>query len=824
MFSNLQALPPLRIPDKQKTKKWAEKCLDAADTVGLFSNSQLRAFYLNKVTNYNLFTNIINRADVERVINPHGLELDAFPDDFRHIGLGNSMIRSLAGQHSKRRFDWKVIISSKDEKGISSKEDQKMDMIREAVQKMIMKEGMTEEEIQKELARTQDYLTYSWQDLREQTANKIVKYYYQQQELAYQFNENFIDLLISGEAITVVEEIRGDLVVRKGNPLNFYTVNGPQARTFDDCDIITEYGYKQPGEIIDDFGDELTPSEIDSILTGTQLNKGVQGPITTQNIDTSIEGRYGIIRPDYQEVSAFGGMYRMDGSIRVMKCWWRSYRKIGLLHFLDEDGNEQTKFVDERYKPDQATGEWIEKYTWVTDWWQGYKIGGDIYVGCKPCPSQCHSFTNPSKSSPPVIGTITCINTTKAQSFMDICKPFDYHYNIYYYQRELLTTSNLGSVLVMPISMKPAHMSMTEWMAYVQLMKIMVVDPTAEVLKGPAQGQAAGNFNATQAQVLNFNQGQLIQQITGMMEAVKQDMHMVTGVLPGALTQTAPSTSATGINAELQATSNATEIWFNYMDFHKRRVLEKILDVGKNILKKNPLKAQVILDDYGIAMLETSDDFLETEYDLHISNSGKENEIFQKLEQLFHAAMQNGTAKLSTIAQMYLNDSTQAALRKLQAAEDQAMQQQQQQAEMVEQTKQQGIQADAEIRREELELKRAELEKDYYKIDQDNRTKVFIEQMKSLAIDDEGGATTEIIDSGEMALKQQEVIMKSNSETMKHARELAKLNSDRELKLKEIAAKQEAEQLKAKVARENMRNDISVAKINLKGRNKAKPK
>lgn len=810
MFNNLQGLPPLKVSDKQKNKDWAKKCLDAADTVSMFSNTQLRQLYYTKATNYNLYNNIVDRRDIERAINPHGLDIQSFPSDYRHIGIGNALIRKLGGEHLKRRFDYRAVISSKDEKGISSKEEQKMNFIRERVAQIIQTSGLTEEQIQKEIERTQEYATYSWQDLREQTANKLLKYYYYQQNLQQVFNENFYDLLIAGEAITVVEEIRGELRVRKGNPLNFFTIANPDAKYFEESDLIVEYGFKLPGEIIDDFGDELTSSEIDSILAGQQLNKGMGVPYTTQNINISIDSRYGLAIPIANETSPFSGLYRQDGSIRVIRCWWRAYRKIGVLQYLDDLGAEQEKFVSEYYKPDEAKGEYIKKWIWVTDWWQGYKIGGDIYVGCKPVVGQNHSFKNPSRSTPPVIGTITATNSNRAQSFMDICKPFDYHYNLYYYQRELLTTSNLGSILKFPITLKPENMTMAEWMYYVQLTKMMPYDPSREIVKGPAQGSAAGNFNAFQADVIHFDQGQLIEQITRMMESVKMDMHMVTGVLPGRLGASSPTDTATGINNEVVSSVDSTEIWYNYMDYHKKRVLQKILETSKLILKDNPLKAQYILDDFGIAMLETFDDFLETEYDLHISYSGKEAEIFNKLEQLFHAAMQNGQAKLSHIAQMYLNDSTQVALRKLQHAEEKNAQEQQQMAQMAEETKKQIAAENMKLELQKLELERMKLELEKYKIDQDNLTKIRIKSMESLAFD-EGDDGEAILKIAEHSLKENEAVRKFDLESKKLNIELEKINHEKS----ENAKDRELE-------REQMKNDENVAKINARSKSKAK--
>ena len=49
-----------------------------------------------------------------------------------------------------------------------------------------------------------------------------------------------------------------------------------------------------------------------------------------------------------------------------------------------------------------------------------------------------------------------------------------------------------------------------------------------------------------------------------------------------------------------------------------------------------------------------------------------------------------------------------------------------------------------------------------------------------------------------------------------------KLNQDRALKEKELSVKERTEQLKAKVARENMKNDLQISRIQAKSKPKTK--
>jgi len=99
-------------------------------------------------------------------------------------------------------------------------------------------------------------------------------------------------------------------------------------------------------------------------------------------------------------------------------------------------GNEQTILVDENYKsgtiPTQQSLEW----GWINEWWQGIKIGPDIYH-IKPFRLLDYC---------PIIGTVYEIKNTEARSLVDLMKPFQVIYNVCMNQLFELLKKEIGNV------------------------------------------------------------------------------------------------------------------------------------------------------------------------------------------------------------------------------------------------------------------------------------------------------------------------------------------------------------------------------------------
>lgn len=704
------SFPRQKLPDSKKDDNWFKKNIDFAEHL-LTSDVNLRSNFKNKKANYNLRANIINVKDFEKYINPDNLDLESLPASFQHIGIENSKVNLLLGEYSKRKKEFKAYISSNDKDGISRKEEQLMEQIKSELNDMILKTSITEEEIQKRLQALQKWQTYDFQDIAEITANKILKKEYKEGDFDFVFLRTFEDLLVGGEEIMYCGVLGGNPVMRRVNPMNLYTMGG-NSMYIEDADIIVEYGYKSIGQIIDDYWEELSEDDVDFLERG-KVDASMGGGGIGLNRDVSVYDYYGeqgalsIFHPNEMGTRTFAGAFDTYGNVRVLKVCWRSRRKIGELTYFDEDGNEQKDWVPEDYKPKKELGETV-RWIWVNEWMEGTKIADHIYTVMRPVPYASKSLVNKSKGTPPYVGSVNSTNDYKVQSLMDIMKPMAYSYDIAYYKRELAIATYKGAFTALNSSLVPSGWDPKEWMRYVTINKFAWLDPTNEILKGPSQGKSAGAFNtltATQVQVGDPNE---IAMYTNLMLDIENTLGKLAGVSGAREGQINGAEAVGNVQREVIQTSHITEKWFAIDANFRKRVLTKFLEACKYAYKKNPKKGQYLLDDLGQEIVNKFDEFVSSEYDIHISNATSDTQLYEDLRALSQAAIQNGQATISDLIAITQSESVQEVARRLEDSakrireENQAMQEKQLQ---VQQEGQQLMAQDKEAQRQ-FEIKK----------------------------------------------------------------------------------------------------------------------
>lgn len=706
------SFPRQKLSDAEKDDHWFKKNIDFAEHL-LTSDVNLRSNFKNKKSNYNLRANIINVKDFEKYINPDNLDLESLPASFQHVGIENSKINLLIGEYSKRRKDFRAYISSNDSDGISRKEAALMEQIKSELTDMIKKESITEEEVQKRLQQLQHYQTYEFQDLAEITANKIMKKEYKEGDFDFLFLRTFEDLLVGGEQIMYCGVLGGNPVLRRVNPMNLYTLGG-NSMYIEDADIIVEYGYKSIGQVIDDYWDQLDAKDVDFLERGkTDASAGGGG--IGLNRDISIYDYYGeqgalsIFHPNEMGTRTFAGAFDTYGNVRVLKVCWRSRRKIGKLKYYDEDGQEQYDYVPEDYKVNKTLGEEVE-WIWVNEWMEGTKIADHIYTLMRPVPYASKSIVNKSKGVPPYIGSVNSTNDYKVQSLMDIMKPLTYSYDIAYYKRELEIATYKGSFTAINASMIPSGWDPKEWMRYVTINKFAWLDPTNEILKGPSQGKSAGAFNTLTATNVQLGDATAISMYTNLLLDIENTLGKIAGVSGAREGQIQSREAVNNVEREVAQTSHITEKWFAIDNNFRKRVLTKFLECCKYAYKANPKKGQFLLDDMGQHIVNNFDEFVASEYDIHMSNSANDTQLYQDLRTLSQAAIQNGQAKISDLIAISQSESVQEIARRLEdsarkikeetdSIQQQQMQMQQQQSQM---------QMEAEKVAQEIDMKKHE--------------------------------------------------------------------------------------------------------------------
>jgi hypothetical protein len=790
--------PPQKLSRNAKNKKWAKKCIDAAEDLAIFRYTGIRESYKNKLANYNLANDILDTGDIEKVCNPLGLSEATFPAKMQNYPIANPKIDLLVGEERKRRFNWQVRVTNDD--AISQKEEEKKGQILQFLQEQITAEAFDEKDAEQKLQKLNKYLNFEWQDLRERTATHILNYLYKPLDLKDKFSRGFEDALIAGEEIYCADIEAGEPILRRVNPLNLHTVRTGESPYIEDSDIIVEDGYYSPGQVIDKYYDYLTPAEIKAIdenLTSHGDNDFISIGEREQSIMID-----GVIDTDGATNKPYGEYYDTEGNLRVVRVVWRSLKKVGTLTYYDEEGLQQETIVSEEYKIDKDAGESI-KWFWIGEWWEGTKIGKDIYVKIQPRPIQFRSMTNLSKCSSGYVGIAYNINSSKAKSLMDRMKPYQYLYNVFMYRTELAFAKAKGRIATMDLAMVPDHWDPEKWMYYAEIHGWAVKDSFKEAKKGAAQGKLAGQMQA-QSPVLDLELGNYIQQHIMMLQFIENQLGKIAGVTEQRQGQIENRELVGNVERAVSQSSHITEKWFAIHNNVKRQAMSSLLETAKYAWRDaKDKRIQYVLDDMSTSMLALDGgQFNEADYGIILSDTANDQELISTLKQLAHAGIQNDKMDFSTLMDIYLDPSIASMRRKIEGKEAEKIQRDQEQMQQQQQMQQEQLAAQAEAQQAAQAF---ELEK----LDREYEHKKDIELLKA-----ESKLGEKVVDMDRDGIPDQ--------------LELEKNAANERVKEKEIQAKKEIEEKKLKHdAEQNERdrkNKIQLEKIKAKNKPKVAAK
>jgi hypothetical protein len=204
-----------------------------------------------------------------------------------------------------------------------------------------------------------------------------------------------------------------------------------------------------------------------------------------------------------------------------------------------------------------------------------------------------------------------------------------------------------------------------------------------------------------------------------------------------------------------------------------------------------------VFDNGERAFLDISPKFYYEDMDVFVSDTSKDMENIQKLQQLIQPAMQNG-ASLLEAAEVLTNDNFNMLKQKLQdmqTRQEQVMQQQQQ-AEQEQAMQIQQMQN--EMREQELMLEEAKMDLERYKIDADNQTKIAVAEISTYR----GTEEKDINNNG----------VPDPEEMYKVAMEQQKIRSGEFVKEREFKYKSEIENKKIQLERDRMKHEKELQK------------
>lgn len=778
--TSFSAFPRQKLGRTRKTKQWAKQCVDAADNKGMYQHEGLRNHKKTKFINYQLYNGIINKEDMALTINPHKTIASFIPDDLPHYPIAAPKIDLLLGEELKRRFDYKVVVTNPD--AISQKEDEMKSLWEQKVQEIIQNPELGEQEVQKLMAKYEKYLKYDWQDIREITATNILRHYFQEYHMTNVFNEGFKDALIAGEEIYQTEIIAREPILKKLNPLNVHVVRSGGSAWIQDADLIIIEDYWNPGRIIDTFHDELSEKQINKIEGGFSTDAYDDGKhmgAIHQEPDLWVGGEEVNDFINLSEVYGhnYGKHFDTNGNVRILRVYWKSFRKVKLVTFFDENGIEQQEYYPEDYEPNEDLGE-SAKVQWLNEFWEGTKIGDSMYLKMRPMPVQYNRLDNPSKCHPGIIGYVYSTNQFKSVSLMDRMKQYQYLYDSMKDRLNRALAKYLGPLLELDLAKVPENWNVEKWLSFAVANGIAVVDSFKEGNKGAATGKLAGGMNTT-GKVLNIELGNYIQQHISMLEYIKSEMGEIVGINKQREGQVSNRETVGGVERAVNQSSHITEEIFMKHDMVKIEVLKSFLETAKIALKNRSKKIQYILGDESINLLNIEgEEFAEADYGILISVNNKYQELDQILKQLAHAGIQNDKMDFSTLMSIYMSDSLSDIRRRIEEKEVEKAQQDQGRFEQEQQIKQQQIQSNVEAQ-EALML--AEEGRNI----RDNQTKIEVALINAQKKMEEGSVDEDGLDN-EIELQKHKDKLKLEMEKL--SQDMAKHNDNIKVKREQIAA------------------------------------
>lgn len=724
-------------PDQFKSEKEKQTPGWIKQTMDYFANVAYSQYMKNKKTfskNYDLMNGIIDYSDFYQAPEIKSfvdklMEDTELPQYVKHYPILNPPVNTMVGELSKRPDIHKVRAFDDDSK------NEELEAKTEIVQQLILQ--MTKEQLAGKMAmqgqdpsaleegefeklaldKAQEYMT-SYTSLGESWGNHMLTALKMEFNTKEQSEDAFRDLLVSArERFLIYEDnSKRGFNSKVVNPKNYWDLGTPDMKYTSQASGHQNVPYAngtcevmEISQIIEEMPD-LTLEEI-NFLKKSQENYGLL-TVRESNLFSGKTGQDSIIYDTYNrlvlqermiiesemkenrdELKDWLGLSNNTGvfgqKYTVVKSFWNSKKKIGLLNYLDEDQQPQSMLVDENYKEGAPNQIGKVEWGWVNQMYQGTRIGQYIYH-VKPFKLLNYS---------PLIGMTYGLKNTVAKSLVDLMKPFQVLYNICWNQIYELFNKEIGNIASISIRRIPrlkegdAQDEIDMFEADAKKRGIMYDDDSPENTKGGVSNQTvARNIDLTRSNEMEARYRLAVQLKAECWELIGMNRQRL-----GAATATE---TATANQNNLVQSFAQTEPYFAAHEYVLNQYYQALLDAAQYIEgNKEQSTISYITNQGENAFLQvTGQDIKLRDLKIFVTSRAEDQQLLNEFRQLSQAMLQNG-ASVYDVSVLYTTNSLrqmQKVFKDLQEKMD-GMQGQAQQLE------QQKVQQEGALRQAEME-------------------------------------------------------------------------------------------------------------------------
>jgi len=780
----------------KSTAKWKHECVDAVIATTKLRDSKRRRSVAERKRNYELFNNKIDPQHFSHITNPfstgtEGTNTFKLPATLQPYDVIFPIFNVLFGEEHRRFFNPMVRVVN--DQAISDKQEQEKSAILQALQEYLLQNVQQDPNNPapppEEVIRNAQA---SIKDMREETATLFLSYYKKKSRLKDEFAKGWKDWLIVGEEFFRIDQVANEVNFKRVNPLQIYFVLPENTDDIQDAVQILEENYMTLNEVIDEFYEHLTPSQIDELESYYEDSFDSKEFLTPLTI------------PTVTSIYEFQNEENAYDKIPVYRVRWKSFRKFGIFYYIDPmTGVEESMIVDESWMWDKEDPTQRIEWFWANEAWEGIRIGADMYIESliRRRPQQFRSMDNLSKCKLGYVGRLCSAINSQSTSLMDRLTPWLYLYFVVWYDTELALSTNIGKVGLLDVSLVPDGWEIDKWLYYVRAMRIGFINSMNEGNKRMGINQNA----STQNKELNLEMGNYIQFNIQLLETIERKIQNTAGVPPQRLGAIENRELVGNVERSITQSSLITEDLFRMHTLTKLDSCSAILEVAKDVYRSGSKALQYVTDDLQTIMFQIDgQEFSNADYGTFTTDDNKDMQVFDALRANAQAALQNDQMAFYQLADIYTSESVAQIRTELKNYYVDKQQQLSQQQEQQVQVQREQIAAQQQAHEEQMALKQ-------YEIDTNNATKIQVAQISVFArqqdIDLDKDGIADPIELAAQALAEREASSKNFIETLKvqadkvkAAREQTLKSRELDIKEKEITAKLEAEEIKAKTA------------------------
>lgn len=789
--------PQQKLPLSKKTEQWQHDCVNYIIGEGnVVSGGGDKTQVGEMQTYYNLYNSIFDEKDFKRITNPFKVD-DGFPATPQDFNIIRPKVDLLIGEETKRPMNFQVVRTSQE--AASEMMDKEKEMLQQYIMAAITSRMGPDEaqQFQQQLQNGEimppeaiaKYMNKDYKDVVENAAYHTLVYLREKLNLDNEFIKGWKDALIAGTEIYYVGVLNAEPYFERVNPMEFSYDKSPDLEFIEDGSWCCRRMRLPVSEIYDRYYDKLTEKDLN------KLNEMLTGRPSNDHGDKDMVDNFGGIQmhiydnPMYDQKSRY--------AINVWHCCWKSFKKIYYVTYQDEAGELQIDIADESYK---KTGQEIEvQPDWVIEVWEGYRAGSDLYFGIQPVEYQHVSIDNPNSQKLPYCGCIYSNTNSRPKSLVSILKPLQYMYIVLWYRLELAIARDKGKVVNMDITQIPKSMNITpeRWMHYLSSVGVNFINPYEEGWNVPGrEGGKPASFN--QITSLDLTMSNVIAEYIQLMDKIEQIAGTITGITEQRMGAISTHELVGNVERSVVQSSHITEPLFWVHNQCKRHALNMLLNTAKGAWEQTgKKKLNYIFDNGERAYLDIADKFYYEDMDVFVTDTSKDMENIQKLQQLIQPAMQNG-ASLLEAAEVLTNDNFNIIKQKLQDMQQRQEEATRQQQEAEQSAQMQIQQMQNEQREQELMLEEAKMDLERYRIDADNQTKIAVAEISTYR----GTEEKDINGNG----------VSDPEEMYKVAMEQQKIRSGEFVKDREMKYKKNIEDKKIELEKQRMQHEMNLQK------------